>query len=121
MRNKKIVIPALFILLLTIAGLLLFNANKLPGWTNPFVLAIPAENAVDVAEMVIAPIILFCVGVFLIFIFSGIGLVILSTLVLTGVILLLVAFPFLLPLLIPVFIIWLTIAIVRRRKTAIST
>jgi hypothetical protein len=120
MHRKKILIPALCIPLLISVGLALFNTENLPGWANRFVFTIPAENAVDVAEMFFAPIVLFCVGVFLVFIFSGVGLVILSTLVLLGVILLLVAFPFLLPLLLPVFIVWVAIAISRRRKVAIN-
>jgi hypothetical protein len=120
MSRKKIVIPALCITVLILVGLLLFNTDNLPVQMNRFVLTNPAENDVDLAEMVFAPVVLFCVGVFLLFIFSGVGLVILSTLVLVGVILLLVAFPFLLPLLVPIFVVWLVLFISRRRKVAMN-
>jgi hypothetical protein len=120
MSRKKIVIPALGITLLILVGLVLLNTDNLPVQMNRFVLIIPAENDVDLAEMVFAPIVLFCVGVFLVFIFSGVGLVILSTLVLVGVILLLVAFPFLLPLLVPIFVAWLALVISRRRKVVMN-
>ena len=120
MSRKKIVIPALCITLLILVGLALLNTDNLPVQMNRFVLTMPTENDVDLAEMVFAPIVLFCVGVFLVLIFSGVGLVILSTLVLVGVILLLVAFPFLLPLLVSIFVGWLALAISRRRKVAMN-
>jgi hypothetical protein len=120
MSRKKIVIPALCITVLILVGSVLLNTDNLPVQMNRFVLTIPAENDVDLAEMVFAPVVLFCVGVFLVFIFSGVGLVILSTLVLVGVVLLLVAFPFLLPLLVPIFVVWLALVISRRRKVAMN-
>lgn len=118
MQTKKKAIISLASLFLLLLGLAMFYSGKLPWLFDRFIITIPADTAV---EMVLAPFILLCIGVFLIFILSGVGLIVLGSFVLVGVILLLVAFPFLLPLLIPVLIVWVSIGVARRRKSAINT
>jgi hypothetical protein len=66
----------------------------------------------------IAGVVLFCVAILLAFVFVGVGLLILGIFVLVGLILAAVAFPFMLPLLIPLFIVWIFCGIARRKKSA---
>lgn len=66
--------------------------------------------------LVVSIVVLFCVAILLAFILAGVGLVVLGVLALTGVILAGVAFPFLLPLLIPLAIVWAFCAGARREK-----
>ena len=55
---------------------------------------------------------LFCAAILLVFVFAGIGLLVLDALVLAGLVAAWLAFPFLLPLLIPLLIVWLFVAAV---------
>ena len=59
---------------------------------------------------IISVIVLFCVGILLIFIFSGIGVILIGVFGVVGVVLTIVAFPFLLPLLIPLLLLFLIIS-----------
>lgn len=55
-------------------------------------------------------------AILLAFVFAGVGLVVLGVLALVALILVGAAFPFLLPLLIPLFIVWAFCAGARRGK-----
>ncbi len=74
----------------------------------------PIEGLVGVWGVMVAGVVLFCVAVLLVFVFVGVGLVVVGTLALVGLILAAVALPFMLPLLIPLFIVWLFCCIVRK-------
>ncbi len=74
----------------------------------------PIEGLVGVWGVMVAGVILFCVAMLLAFVFVGVGLVVVGTLALVAVILAAVALPFMLPLLIPLFIVWLFCCIVRK-------
>ena len=76
----------------------------------------PIEGLVGVWGLMVAGVTLFCVAMLLAFVFVGVGLVVVGTLALVGVILAAVALPFMLPLLIPLFIVWLFCCIVRKSK-----
>jgi hypothetical protein len=56
---------------------------------------------------------LFCSAILLAFVFAGIGLILLGVLVLAGMVAAWYAFPVLLPLLIPLFLIWIFVAALR--------
>jgi predicted exporter len=73
----------------------------------------PFDAIVGVWGLVIAAVTLFCVAILLAFVFAGMALILLGVFALVGLILAAVAFPFLLPLLIPLFIIWLFCLLVR--------
>jgi hypothetical protein len=77
----------------------------------------PLGAAVGIWRMILAVITLFCVAILLSFVFVGVGLVVMGCLALAGIILAAVALPFLLPLLIPLFIVWVFCSIVRRIVT----
>ena len=64
--------------------------------------------------LVVTTVVLFCVAILLAFVFAGVGLVVLGVLALVALILIGIVFPFLLPLLIPLSIVWAFCAGARR-------
>lgn len=77
----------------------------------------PLDAVIGLWELVLTTVVLFCVAILLAFVFAGVGLVILGSLSFVAVILTAVALPFMLPLIIPLFIVWIFCAISRRDKT----
>ena len=77
----------------------------------------PLGTAIGLWGTILSAVILFCVAILLAFVFAGVGLVIVGCLVLVGIILIAVALPFLLPLIIPLFIVWVFCAVCRRSKS----
>ncbi len=65
-------------------------------------------------SFILTLVILFCVAILLAFVLAGVGLIVLGVLALVGLILAAIEFPFLLPLLIPLFIVWVFCSIVCR-------
>ena len=76
----------------------------------------PLGAAVSLWSTILTAVILFCVAILLAFVFAGVGLVIVGCLALVSIILVAVSLPFLLPLIIPLFIVWVFCAIFRRGK-----
>jgi hypothetical protein len=60
-----------------------------------------------------AVVILFCAAILLVFVFFGLALIVLGGIVLAGSILAVMTFPFLLPILIPLFVVWLFCCLVK--------
>jgi hypothetical protein len=77
----------------------------------------PLGTAVGLWGTILAAVILFCVAILLAFVFAGVGLIIVGCLALVGIILIAVALPFLLPLIVPLFIVWVFCAVCRSSKT----
>lgn len=77
----------------------------------------PFDAIVGVWGLILAVIILFCVAILLAFVLAGVGLIVLGCLAFVALILAAIAFPFLLPILIPLFIVWLFCSIARGSKT----
>ena len=75
----------------------------------------PAGVVIGICKTVIALLVLCCVGVTLTFVFVGVGLVVFGAVAFA---LAMVCLPFLLPLLIPLFGIWLLCVVIRKFKTA---
>ncbi len=65
----------------------------------------PLGAAVGLWGTILTAVILFCVAILLAFVFAGVGLVIVGCLALVSIILVTVSLPFLLPLIIPLFIV----------------
>ena len=63
-----------------------------------------------------AVVILFCVAILLVFVFFGLALMILGGLVVAGSILAAMTFPFLFPILIPLFVVWLFCCLVKPKR-----
>jgi hypothetical protein len=111
---KKLAI-ALAVLMLAIVAWGLFLENS--GVTiviNGQEVTGPFQDAVGAGGLVVALIALFCTAILLLFVFAGIGLMLLGIFVFLGMVVAVLAFPFLLPLLIPLAILWGFVAMTRR-------
>ena len=114
---RKMAIALVIVMLAILALGLLTSANVVSIIINGQEITGPFKAVAGVWGLILAAVVLFCVAILLVFVFAGVGLVVLGTLVLVGVILAAVAFPFLLPLLIPLLIVWAFCAGVRRGKS----
>ena len=115
-RNLAI---ALAVLMLVIVGwALLAGSNAVTIVINGQEVTGPLKGAIGIGGLVVALIALVCAAILLAFVFAGIGVIVLGLVVLAGLLLALLAFPFLLPVLIPLAIVWAFVAIVRRSKAA---
>jgi hypothetical protein len=115
-RNLAI---ALAVLMLVIVGWALFaGSDAVTIVINGQEVTGPLKGAVGIGGLVVALIALVCAAILLAFVFAGIGVIVLGLAVLAGLLLAVLAFPFLLPVLIPLAIVWAFVAIVRRPKGA---
>jgi hypothetical protein len=111
MKNLAIVLAILVVALLAVVLLrstdiaIIVNGQKLVG---------PAKLAAEGWGVLVAMVALFCVAILLVFVFAGVGLILLGVLVLAGLLAAWLVFPFLMPLLIPLFLVWIFVAVVRR-------
>ncbi|MGA7181627.1 MAG: hypothetical protein WBX11_18870 [Thiobacillaceae bacterium] len=112
--SKKLAIVLTVVLLALIAWVLLFESNSFSILVNGQPVAGPLKGAIGAAGLVAALIACFCAAIILLFVFAGIGIFVLGFVVFFGMIAVWIEFPFLLPLLIPLAILWLFIAIARK-------
>lgn len=91
---------------------LIINGHEITG---------PIGTAVGVWKMVLATVILFCVAILLVFVFAGVGLIILACLAFVGFILAAILLPFMLPLIIPLILVWIFCVILCKRKSTKQT
>ncbi len=84
---------------------------------NGHALSGPMDAVLGGWGLLVTIIVLFCVAILLAFIFAGVGLAILGILLFVTMIFLAAATPLLLPLLIPLFIVWAFIAGAHRKKS----
>lgn len=114
MNRVAVVLAMLLVVLLAWVSLhssdisIVVNGQKLAG---------PAKLAAEGWGMLVAIVALFCAAILLVFVFAGIGLIALGVLVLAGFLGAWLAFPFLLPLLIPLLAVWIFVAATRRGKS----
>lgn len=114
MTRKLAIVLAISLLALVVWGLffenhattIVINGEQVTG---------PLKGAIGAGGMVVALIALFCVATLLLFVFAGLGLIVLGGFILGGVVLAGFAFPFLLPLLVPLAVVWAFIALVRHK------
>lgn len=78
----------------------------------------PFDAVTGAWGVISAVVILFCAAILLVFVFFGMALIVLGCLVLAGSILAAMTFPFLLPILIPLFVVWLFCCLVRPPRPA---
>ena len=78
----------------------------------------PFDAVTGAWGVISAVVILFCAAILLVFVFFGLALIVLGCLVLAGSILAAMTFPFLLPILIPLFVVWLFCCLVRPPRPA---
>ncbi|MGC1387366.1 MAG: hypothetical protein WA807_05095 [Steroidobacteraceae bacterium] len=104
------------VLVVLVLGLLawgLLQSNDITLMVNGHKLVGPAKIAVEGWGVLVAIVSLFCAAILLAFVFAGVGLIVLGALVLGGLAAAWFVFPFLLPLLIPLFLVWVFVAAIR--------
>ena len=111
MKNLAIVLA---ILVLALLAVVLLQSTDIAIIVNGQKLAGPAKLAAEGWGVLVAMVALFCVAILLVFVFAGVGLILLGVLVLAGLLAAWLVFPFLMPLLIPLFLVWIFVAVVRR-------
>ena len=119
MARKLAIALAVLMLAIVIWGLLL-ESNAVTIIINGQQVTGPLKGAIGAGGLVVALIALFCAAILLVFVFAGIGVIVLGLFVIVGVILAGLAFPFLLPLLIPLAILWGFVAIARRTNNLMN-
>jgi len=110
-RNAAIVL-ALMMLALVAWGLF-FEAGATHIVINGQELTGPLKGSIGAAGLVVGMTALFCAAIFLLFVFAGIGIFILGGVIVAGLIVAALAFPFLLVVLMPLAIVWGFIALMR--------
>lgn len=112
--TRKAAILLAFAMLAIVAWALLFEAGSTRIIINGREFVGPLSGAIGAAGFIIGLTALFCAAIFLLFVFAGIGIFILGGVIVAGLIMAGFAFPFLLVLLLPLAIVWLFIAIIRK-------
>jgi len=112
-KNVALVLVVVLLALLTWVAL---HSSGVTIVVNGKALAGPAKLAAEGWGLLVAIVGLFCAAILLTFVFAGIGLILLGVFVLAGLVVVWFAFPFLLPLLIPLALVWLFVAAVRGRR-----
>jgi hypothetical protein len=115
MARKLAIVLAISMLALVVWGLF-FENNATTIVINGQQVTGPLKGAIGAGGMVVALIGLFCVAILSVFVFAGLGIFILGGLILGGVVLAGFAFPFLLPLLIPLAVVWGFVALARHKS-----
>ncbi len=115
---KKLALILAIVMVACLLWSLLGPATGVTMIINGHEIISPAGVVVGIWKMIIAFVVLCCVGILLTFVFMGVGLIILAVLGGVAFILAIVFLPFLLPLLIPIFLVWLFCVIIRKLKTA---
>jgi len=115
---KKTALALAALMLAIVAWGLLLESNAVTIVINGQQVSGLLKGAIGVGGLVVALIALFCAAILLVFVFAGIGVIVLGCFVFVGMLLAWFAFPFLLPLLIPLAILWGFVAITRKPNTA---
>jgi len=117
---RKLAIALAVLMLAIVVWGLLLESNAVTIIINGQQVTGPLKGAIGAGGLVVALIALFCAAILLVFVFAGIGVIVLGLFVIVGVILAGLAFPFLLPLLIPLAILWGFVAIARRTNNLMN-
>ena len=115
---KKLAIALAVLMLAIVAWGLFLESNAVTIVINGQQVTGPLKGVIGAGGLVVALIALFCAAILLVFVFAGIGVIVLGFFLLVGMILAVLAFPFLLPLLIPLAVLWGFVAITRRTSTS---
>ena len=113
---KKLAIALAVLMLAIVAWGLFLESNAVTIVINGQPVTGPLKGVIGAGGFVVAVIALLCAAILLVFVFTGIGIFVLGCIVFFGVVLALLAFPFLLPVLIPLAIIWGFAAMTRTTK-----
>ena len=117
---KKVAILLTIVMLLVAGWAVLMERSTVTIVIDGRQVAGPLVGTLEAKGLILALVALFCAATLLLFVFAGIGLIVLASVVLIGLIAAGTAFPFLLPVLIPLAILWAFIAFTRRSSTSKS-
>ncbi len=109
-------VSILIILMIILLAWVLFSSTDVSIIINGEPITGPLAPAIGLWKFMLAIVILFSVAILLAFVLAGASLIILGVLALVALILVAVALPFLLPLLVPLFIIWALCALLFGHK-----
>ena len=109
--TKKLAIALALIMLVIVAWGLFVEGGATKIIINGQELTGPLKGAVGAAGLIVALIALFCAAIFLVFVFAGVGIFVLGGIIVVGLVLAGITFPFLLLMLIPLAIVWAFVAI----------
>jgi hypothetical protein len=112
---KKVAL-ILVVLLIGLMGWGLIHSGDVSVTINGRELAGPVETAIGSWGLLIGSIVLSCVAILLAFVFAGVGILVIGFLLLTGLIFTFIMFPALWPLLLPLFIVWVFVALMHHEK-----
>jgi hypothetical protein len=115
-RKLALILAALMVAILILS--LMAPTGTVSVTINGKEVAGPLSTVLGVWGTLLAAVVLLCVAILLAFVFAGVGLIVLGVFVLVGLILAAVAVPFLLPVLIPLSLVWLFCSIARTSKKA---
>ena len=110
---KKLALITIALLAIYMVVSLVVTNHGLSIVVNGHEITGPFQSFVDLGEMIIATIVLFCVGILLAFVFTGVGLLLVGVFAFVMIVLAAVLLPFIIPLLIPLFILWMFCCIVK--------
>ncbi len=114
MKSRTAALALALAMLAIVAWGLFFEAGSTSIIINGHQLAGPLKGTIGAAGLIVGLIALFCAAIFLLFVFAGIWILILGGVIVAGLILAGSAFPFLLLVLLPLAVVWLFIAIMRK-------
>lgn len=103
---KKLAMALAVLMLAIMAWGLFLERNAVTIVINGQQVTGPLKDVIGAGGLVVALIALFCAATLLVFVFTGIGVLVLGCIIFVGMILTGLAFPFLLPVLIPLAILW---------------
>jgi len=109
----RTLVVALVVLLLGLLAWVALQTSEVSIIVNGEKITGPAKLAAEGWGVLVAMVVLFSAAILLVFVFAGVGLIVLGGIVLAGFVGLWIMFPFLLPLLLPLLIVWLVVAVVR--------
>ena len=112
---KKLALLMIFLLIL-VCAVSLIDSSQFSVTINGEEIDGPLKGIVGAGTLIFMPVILLCIGILMAFLFTGVGLIVLGCLVFACLVSFCLAFPFLLPLLVPLFIVWIYCALARRNK-----
>lgn len=114
---KKLAVALAIVMLIIVVWSLSLESNVVTLIVNGQQVSGPLNGAIGLGGFIVAAIALFCAATFLVFVFAGIGLVVLGLFVFVGVLMAGFLFPFFWPILVPLLIVWAFIAIAQGGKS----
>ena len=115
---KKLALITIALLAVYMVASMVVTNNGLSIIVNGHEITNAFQGFVGLGEAIIATIVIFCVGILLAFVFTGVGLLLVGIFALVLMVLAAVLLPFIIPLLIPLFILWMFCCIVKSIATS---